>query len=608
MNLNKLVPLRDNISQVEFDEMVKKDKVHCSPESFLENGNRIRSKDYNSNTLSKSDIVQGFRNYRSQLDNNLNSDEERVLAVKQLIGEVDTVDGYDSFINSHIMSKAYAERHGNLSKSQPLSEHDPFSKGLITLEDYIFKATKKDELNGYTWLSNDAQEKIIQRERYINYEESDFNKGKGKGISEDMLDSASLDHNQKEILLKRLSEKVKRKQRQISDGDLYKYPELLEMKASIILLQDELGVTGEEKDIKKEEYIHKVDKKLEIERKKAYQAWEQGKPRIDLSHLYHWYCELNTKKEIKVLKNPRKLELIRINSVTKPLSGATEEGKNELERKFQSVLDYYGKPKNGLGQYTKVKKLINEVGYEMHKVREQLVKPIESRGYKPKVNAITFENSALNIIRDTFDMSNPKHVYSLLSFQTESEKVHDGYIIEVDEEGNDSKKQKQIRISNYFPVYSMLKDKYGNRPGSEIYLLLKQFNEAINEAFRLGELSPVEMDIVAVVKQEKGYSMNDKRILDKHPYMRAVNYIKEVHNVEMSVRDITYALKNTISKRIAHAYLDQVEVDKYRTKTCTCCGKDKLANERNFSPDKKGKHGLKAICKVCAREIKKAYK
>ncbi|WP_273129969.1 hypothetical protein [Bacillus weihaiensis] len=595
--------LANNIIKGKVDKVSNPDKYRA--ESYLQYGDKVRPKDYDPIKLTKSDIVKGFRYYRSKLNKYLNSEEERLQAVVDQIGDDDK--GYDTFLTDYTFSKVYADKNVKIRKTDLLSEFDAFSKGLTTLEDYIFKATKQRELE-YPFLTANAKDNIQQRERLINYsvDDSKFS----SGISESLIDLASLERNQIEIMSKRLSQQTMRKKREISEDDFNNYPELLEMQASIILLKDELGLVDDDREEKRTDYINKINNQLEYIKKQTFVAWRNGKSRINLDHLY----------QDGKLKNPYHKELVEVNTFTLPPVASQDVLEAEMERKWEELLNYYGKPKNGVSHYSKAEKLINEINYEMSVVKESLRKPIQARGYKPKVQAITTENAALNEIRDKFNMGDPEHVFALLSFQQESKKENDGYSIAIDENGQERKVRKYKSFMNYFPVYSMLKSKFQHSAGNEVYLLLRDFNAAIQKANELGLLSPMELDMIAVVKQEKGYDtikteatlhikskkehkkhydIKGRELLDKHPYERVLEYIAENYLDVLSVRDVKYKIKNTISKKIAHAYLDLIEKDKYNNKICTKCGIEKLANQRNFSPLKNGKDGLKSICKVC---------
>jgi hypothetical protein len=490
------------------ETMVFNDKENCRAESYLEYGDKVRPKLYDDVTLHKKDIIRGFRQYKNELKKmDLHTDVERVEALIDMLGDADT--GYDDLIYKHITTLHYADYHGEKRK-QSLSEFDTFSRGLTTLADEIIKISPNK-----TWLSQDAIERIGKREISVN-QKSD------EGIDIDLLDhldTNNLKENEKMILLKRLSEEMKRKQRNITDEDLYKYPELLEMQASIILLKDELGLDldGEEKENKRREYILKQDEKLLKAQKEAYLSWGNGKPRKELHNL-----------------KPNELD---VNSVLSPVTDEIE-----LNKKWEELLSFYGMKSNGVSQFERLKEVINDINYEMFVVKEQLRRPI---------NCNEGKDDTVNHVDSVIDLSNIKHIKALLGFQTEQKKVNNGY--KIDENGN--KVQKQKRFTLYHPIYAMLKDKYADKMDSYIFLTLMEFETALKNA----NLTEMERDIVDVVMQNKGYE-GLKNTYKNHPYERAVAYIEEVYNVKKETRNITYALENTIAKKIHEAYL--IEINK----------------------------------------------
>lgn len=507
-------PLSESMTQEEYMEMFLRDKENCRAESYLEYGNSIRFKEYEDVILHKEEIISGFRQYRKELKKkNLHTDVERVDALIKMLGDCET--GYDDLIYKHITTLNYADYHGDKQKTQSLSEFDTFSRGVSGLADEVLKVSPNK-----TWLSQDAIKKIGKREISINQTDDE-------GINFDLLDvidTSKLKEKEKMILVKRLSDEMKRKQRHITDEDLHKYPELLEMQATIILLRDELGLDleGEEKEIKREEYIEKHDKKLLQAQKEAYLSWGNGKPR----------------KELNARLNSNEIE---VNSVPYPISD-----ENELNKKWENLLKFYDMRMDGTSQFERLKEVINETGYEMFVVKEQLRRPI---------NCNEGKDDTVNHVDSIIDLSNIEHIRTLLGFQIEQKKVHDGHKID----GDGKKVQKQKRFTLYHPIYAMLRDKYVDKTDSYIFLTLMEFETALKNA----DLTEMERDIVDVILQNKGYE-GLKNTYNNHPHERAVAYIEQVHNVKKETRNIKYALENTISKKIHKAYLN--EIDKTATR------------------------------------------
>ncbi|WBL16347.1 hypothetical protein [Sutcliffiella sp. NC1] len=451
--------------------------------------------------------IHSFAQVNSRLDNSLQSCEERNELVKDLLIAYKDDEGlyrYIDEIDTMINSKQYKIQHAKENKKSFLSEHDPFCMKLDALADYILTPENGKVHNEHSWLSKYAKEQNANREVYINYQDDDWNYG--NGISEEALDIARFNQEQKNYLNKRFSEEAKRKNRRITSKDLQNYPELISMQSTVFLLQNDLWIGTDAEGVVRREYIMQFDKYIDEMKREAFSKWMNGQPRIDLFNYYD---------------NPLKKEVVKLESVSVPIVNG-----DVLEKKFAKLLHFYGIPSSGKVAYKKLRKIINEVNYEMYIVKEQLRKPVRNGGYKPRVaNPNFIPNPQFQHIT----LSDPSHVFALFKFDTDTIKVNDG-------DG------KQKRFKNYIPLYLLLKDTYGNWAGNHVCDLLKQFEEALKAV----KLDSVQRDIVEVVLQNKAVTEG----YDKHPYRRAAEYVNDEHGIALENRDVKRKLEQ-ISKSVA---------------------------------------------------------
>lgn len=502
-----------------------------------------------SNKLLTKSILKAFKEYKSNLDYSIKDDKERTRTLNTILN--------DDWLQNYIETEQYWYKHSRKKQTDPLSENDTFANKLEQLADYILDVSEDFE---YPWLSKYKKNMNSSREIYIN----DDNIDSSIDIHSDMVDLFAQEESQIQIKRLRLSEKQKRELRNISENELFKYPELAEIYQNIINIKLEIGLyedlTDDEKVAKQELYINKTNDHLYYEQQRAFNRWEIREPRVDLTRLLankiHKENEINLNKSHKLILD-----------------------RKELELKFEDVLNFYGKPSSGSGHLYKLKKLINELNYEMFVVKEQLLKPVGNRGYKPKFHIGNNGNANLEKIDRYFDFSNKFHIYALLSFQKEYTKFKD-------------KDNKVKSITSYYPVYSLLYEKHKDYSGSSVYLLLKYFDELIDKA----ELTEVERDMIDIMLQKKDINFSFKH---NHPYKRISEYINEKYKLKKDVKAVKYAFNNTISKKIANAYLNDIEQHLYIT--CTHCKNDKAANIRNFGRDQRKKNGFKSICRACER-------
>lgn len=520
-------------------------------DSYIDNFERL--KEYNDNPLCKT-MGEALRDLRNQLDYDVEDGQERALHLSDIVD--------DEWLQEYKETYSYFQKHARKRKKDRLSESDYVSRNLEYLSDYLIE--KSDDFE-FPVISKYMKEQNVEREMLINYTDADYESE--TGIAEEVLDYLAQEENQSEFHVKRLSEDLKRKNRQISNEDMIKYPELLEMHNGMVKLSVLIGkhdsFEDDEKMAKKELFISKITDWLQFEKEKSFGNWISGKPRINLE---------------SILEKPFGMEEILVNTFTGGIvfvdGKVSELTMKKLNEKYNEVLKFYGVSPSAYGNYYKINAMINQIGYEMSIVKDQLRKPIEIKGTRQTTHMQNQVDTKGKLIQEHFDMSNKEHVYSLLSFQT-------------------GRVNKNL---TYFPLYSMLQDKHESNVGSVVYHLLQEFDEMV----RLADLTSLERDVIAVVKQERGLGIDEA-----HPYKRAVEYINEVHKQNKVVKDITYMLKNTVTNKIVEAYLDYISI--CEIVKCTQCQKSKKLTECNFGNDGRKKSGFRSICRVCDRENQEKY-
>lgn len=445
------------------------------------------------------------------IQNGITTCEERNELVKDLItvyenDEVGTVRYIDE-INTMINSEQYRRTHGEKKKTHINSEQDAFCMKLDALADYILAPENGKKHHEHSWSSKYAKEQNAGREVFINYQDDDWNYG--NGISEEALDIAKFNQEQKNYINQRFSEEVKRKNRRITKYDFEAYPELISMQTSVFLMRDQLSLGDDNEAEVRNKYIKQYDGHMKQMKEHAFSCWKSGQTRIDLRELR---------------SNPYKFDLLQLEEVTEPIID-----EELLEKKFAKLLYYYGLPMDGKVAYNKLKKIVNEVNYEISVVKDQLRKPIRNSGYKPRVaNPNFIPNQQFHEIT----LGNPDHVFGLFTFVTDCIKVADG-------EG------KQVRFKRYIPLYRLLKDTYGEWAGNHVYHLLGTFERAVESAV----LDDMQRDVVNVVLQREAF--NDEYV--SHPYERAAQYVEKMHGVKLENRDIKRKLEQ-VSKLVATRY------------------------------------------------------
>ena len=125
---------------------------------------------------------------------------------------------------------------------------------------------------------------------------------------------------------------------------------------------------------------------------------------------------------------------------------------------------------------------------------------------------------------------------------------------------------------------------------SDIRWMMKDLEEVIEESLR--DEFPMYYDIII-------------HKLDGRSNIEIRDMLEEKHGITHSLEYISSLYRNKIPKMIAEAAQNRwlnwyyTYKEKGRWKTCTKCGKTKLAHNRYFSKNKTAKSGFYSICKDC---------
>jgi hypothetical protein len=136
--------------------------------------------------------------------------------------------------------------------------------------------------------------------------------------------------------------------------------------------------------------------------------------------------------------------------------------------------------------------------------------------------------------------------------------------------------------------YSLLHENSYEDTSSDIKVLLFTFEELVEKA----SFSPYLMEIFIL----KIDGLSQKEICEQ---------IYKKYKKVVSEQWLSQLTNTVIPKMITQAYLKEKEdwiytfVQKGIYKNCTKCKQNKLATHNYFNRDKKGKYGLKSICKKC---------
>ncbi|WP_100408460.1 hypothetical protein [Bacillus solitudinis] len=395
----------------------------------------------------------------------------------------------DEYLVTYESTSYFALENGRKKQGvSPLSEDIYYYQQLQKLSDYLLKAhnkviDKEHPLFEYPLLSEYSQSMNEKREIYINH---DFDAAQGlKGIHLDIVDLFNDDALQQNMKNKRLSEDEKLRLRLVRMEVVEQFPTLKEM----------------------QDCIDNINRKLGLKEATKLQMKEQ--------FLFERADNMQTLKE---------------HFIGRCIASGRENDFEVLKVEFNKYLYSFGIPLEAEKQYDKLIKVRNEIKYEMSVVYENIVKPVRSMGsahIEPiKVDLVT------QYIEDSFDFTNQNHVFALLSFEKESFTLDDEFGRE--------------RVTNFYPIYHLLKEKHKYNVGSVVYEILSQFDKLVDAS----DLTEIERDIIDVVCQRRGAD-----IKIEHPYQRAVEYLEREHSLEKDVRYIKRALKK-LSEKLVNTYCD----------------------------------------------------
>jgi hypothetical protein len=230
------------------------------------------------------------------------------------------------------------------------------------------------------------------------------------------------------------------------------------------------------------------------------------------------------------------------------------------EKKWQSTLGYYGVAEKGTNQYGRLRKLRNTYKGEMNDIAEGLTGFIQSKHRVIETGREKIAEDVTNL----FDLSNPDHIFSLLSYQKEKGK--------------------------FYPLYHMLHEEYADKPDSDIYGFLIVFDDLVEHTV----LKDMERAVVDIMLQRETIDIDEP-----HPYKRVAIYINNQFETELKNEQIK-RLVTKIAKKVVNTYTGKI--------MCTKCKKHKEANMTYFGVDQRKSNGLKSTCKECDNKNAKKYR
>lgn len=137
--------------------------------------------------------------------------------------------------------------------------------------------------------------------------------------------------------------------------------------------------------------------------------------------------------------------------------------------------------------------------------------------------------------------------------------------------------------------YKDLKDKYNDKQTSDMWALIKDFEEVLNNT----EFTEEELFMLSV-------------LFDGHSQKQIEQMYKELELADWSQPKMSRLINTQIPNKLLNTYLNKIDEFIYtykikgNFKKCSKCGEIKLiSNERYFYKEPKGKDGFKNNCKSC---------
>jgi hypothetical protein len=441
--------------------------------------------------------------------------------MQDVIGDKD-IGTLRSDLQTYLESKEYYTDHVDKRKHSPRADEQYYPKKMEALADYLLRYDENNDeypiMTAYTERRN-AQTEVLMND------DIDQMRDNG-GIHWDTVKLHDNEITQSLISNYHLSEKHRRQLRNknITEEDLIKYPELQEMFLAKEQLLSELGENlGEDDETalkNREEWFNDYHKTIEAEREHAYNMWRQGKSRLSAERI----------ERLKV--NPYKMGELMLNDAPKPITDL-----QELDEKFDEVLRFYGIRNNAYTQFGMAKRAANDLGYEMSIIRESLA------GVIPSNPTRTFEvdvNQAVDELENNFDFAEWKHVRGLLTVQkdySESLKIN----------GRSS------RFKYSTPLFQILEDKYREENGYIKTMIVDRFKELI----RVVQLKDEERMVVEMIT---GISYQDEKGTNVREDIEGdiIKQLKDEFEIEKDRRQYK-RMVDSIAKKISKQYSEYYE-------------------------------------------------
>lgn len=226
---------------------------------------------------------------------------------------------------------------------------------------------------------------------------------------------------------------------------------------------------------------------------------------------------------------------------------------------FTKEVDNPYSPENRLRM---INKHHNELGYDMHLALEDLRNPTQNLNKFNIVDVTTVQNDVVELLEDTFDLSNVDHVAVMLDIQKESKKAR---VVGID---------RVQHVNEWYPILNMLEAKYevSKRQGG-ISTVLHHLHAAI----RYSDLEGYQKEIIKLIRQQDKYikSLGGKWVdkLLSNPYKMIVEYINDKYNMRLDMRQLNREI-DKIAREITYVHADLMGEEKVRE--CVECNENKL--------------------------------
>lgn len=508
----------------------------------------------NNNNKFSENVSTVVRDVWSDLDKNVESLEER----KQMLNEA--LDN-DSLID-YISSPSFINKCVGKNDKAFRAEEDYLSLQLEKMADMLLDKQEREYKDEFPVKKTDNNQTWSDSKRLMHI--TNIVNDSKQGIHLDQLAKYN-DEYTKNNNSRKLTEKQKREQEQKLLDRALETSKVLQDKAKGLEQLDSLLSD-------KDRFVKSHDTYINIEKKKSFSNWANGKERINIysnptesvydESLMDEFYSIRFEKErsiqqLDTYSNQNKKEFIKVN---KPLTN-----EDDVNERWENTLKYYRQDENANNQYARLRHLRNIYKAEIVQIAEELTSFI-----KPKGSAVINESESVNReklqgrIAESFELGDQEMVLRLISI---------------------------VKINNVFhdPAIILLIDEYEDDVGNDLHTFMIDFLELVKES----NLDEVERAIINVILQKEGLEINEK-----HLYKRISIHLHNKFEIEKNNEQIKRMLK-VIAEKIAFQHRG--------TLTCTKCNIEKDAASW-FGKDIRKKFGYKSVCKDCERENAKKYR